>query len=157
MFIMSVVLAPVLEVDWTTKNQTLNISNFRGSNFKHIQTSHFSPKTELWTSQTSQKAELFPNISNKKWLKIFQIFKTELWTYPNLSFWPKTKHLTSRTLPKTKQFANIELFYPPLFRTSTITPTSILWVFQCANHSFCYFGSNIFRTKWLLEHFFTFL
>ena len=40
--------------------------------------------------------------------------KTELRTSPNISFLTKTELRTSRTSQKTEQFANIELFVPPL-------------------------------------------
>ena len=35
-------------------------------------------------------------------------------TYLNFSFWANTELWTSQTSPKTKQFANIKLFVPPL-------------------------------------------
>ena len=40
--------------------------------------------------------------------------KTELRTSPNIRFLAKTELRTSRTSQKTEQFANIELFVPPL-------------------------------------------
>ena len=43
--------------------------------------------------------------------------KTELRTSPNISFLTKTELRTSRTSQKTEQFANIELFVPPLIES----------------------------------------
>ena len=47
--------------------------------------------------------------------------KTEHRTSPNIPFLAKTELRTSRTSQKTEQFANIELFVPPLFFTLLIS------------------------------------
>ena len=49
----------LLEVEWTSKNRTSNIPNLRGSNIKHIQTSHLGPKLNFEPLKHHQK----PNCS----------------------------------------------------------------------------------------------
>ena len=113
---------PWIEVEQTSKNRNSNIPNFRGLNFEHIQTSHLNPKL---TSQTSLNTELFANFINNS----SKILKTEPWTCPNIWFWPKTELQTSRISPKTKHFANIKLFVPPLALT---LPLPVLWARKSA-------------------------
>ena len=113
---------PWIEVEQTSKNRNSNIPNFRGLNFEHIQTSHLNPKP---TSQTSLNTELFANFINNS----SKILKTEPWTCPNIWFWPKTELQTSRISPKTKHFANIKQFVPPLALT---LPLPVLWARKSA-------------------------
>ena len=118
---------PWIEVEQTSKNRNSNIPNFRGLNFEHIQTSHLNPKP---TSQTSLNTELFANFinnSSKSWKLNLEHVRR---------FWPKTELQTSRISPKTKHFANIKLFVPPLaltlplpvLRACKSAPNGVLWI-----------------------------
>ena len=113
--------------------------NIKKPNFEHpepwrielwnIWTSHLSPKPNFELLERHQKLNCLRTLLIKKWDQFFSkyVIKTELRTCTNMWFWPKTELRTSRTSPKTKQFANIELFVPPLQNT---IPT----IWQILNH-----------------------
>ena len=54
--------------------------------------------------------------------------KTEQRTSPNIPFLAKTELRTSRTSQKTEQFANIELFVPPLVRSQFKMLSVMTWI-----------------------------
>ena len=67
-------------------------------------------------NHTSANSTLFKNfvkeIIVKVWKKLSSTPQNR--ALPNISFWSKTKLRTSRTSPKTEQFANIRQFVPRL-------------------------------------------
>merc|ERR1712218_194477 len=62
----------VLEVERTSKNQTSNIPNLRGSNFEHIRTSHLGPKPNFKPLEHHQKPNCSRTLLIKNGPNIFQ-------------------------------------------------------------------------------------
>ena len=96
----------------TSKNRTLNIPNLRGSNFEHIRTSHLGPKPNFEPLEHHQKPNCSRTLLIKNRPNFFQNHQNR--TSNMAEHVILAKNRTSKTSPKTKQFANIELFVPPL-------------------------------------------
>ena len=67
-----VVIANVVEVEQTSKNQTLNILNLRGLNFEHIQRSSFGPKPNFKPLKHHQKMNCLRTLLIKNGPNFFQ-------------------------------------------------------------------------------------
>ena len=108
----------LIEVDRTPKNWTSNTSNFRGSNFEHIPTSHFGPKLNFEPHKHHQK--LFANIINKKQLKMFQNLKKPNFKHIWNSHLDPKLHWTSNLPNITKSWTHFEFsFYKPLYNLNS--------------------------------------
>ena len=67
-----VVIANVVEVERTSKNQTLNILNLRGLNFENIQTSSLGPKPNFKPLEHHQKMNCLRTLLIKNGPNFFQ-------------------------------------------------------------------------------------
>ena len=75
-------LHSLLEVERTSKNQTSNIPNLRGSNFEHNRTSHLGPKPNFEPLEHHQKPNCSRTLLIKNGPKIFQILQNRTLNMP---------------------------------------------------------------------------